>query len=289
MRALVFLVIAASTAAACNAVLGIDEGHLIADDAGAFTGGEDARRTDADTSDGGVEDDAAQGKDASDASVADQAAPGVVVSIPTLRNPSAVGHPVYGARVTVTGLVVGLDDVGANRGFYLRDTSQTVWAGVYAYTGGNAVTVAVGDVVTATGNYSNYQGADQLQVTGKGNSYAKTGSGGVPAPLNVTLAELSDCSATGRAAQLQSMLVKMTNVVTIVATVNTEFTVKAQGDASADTLIVSSFVANEAGLSPFPSGLNQKYASIVGYAHKSGNPVEKCKLAPRNAADLVLQ
>ena len=72
MRALVFLVIAASTAAACNAVLGIDEGHLIADDAGSFTGGEDARRTDADTSEGGVEDDAAQGKDASDASVADQ-------------------------------------------------------------------------------------------------------------------------------------------------------------------------------------------------------------------------
>ena len=64
------------------------------------------------------------------------------ISIPTLRDPSAPGHPAFGATVTVSGVVTGMKTTGNTHGFFLQDTKAKSWAGIYIYVNTSTVPVA---------------------------------------------------------------------------------------------------------------------------------------------------
>jgi hypothetical protein len=206
------------------------------------------------------------------------------ISIPTLRNPAAMGHPVSGSEVTVTGAVVtAVKTAGTNHAFFIQDPTATSWAGVYVFVGNVPVTVRPSDVVTVTGTYTTFRGLDQID-TRAGGSVMVTGTGVVPAPLVVTPGAI----ATGgpRALELQSMLVRVENVTALTATSGTDFSVVAGTsctDPGTGTLPITSFVANDTMASPFPAAMCQHYSSITGTVYS----FDTSKLAPRNNADLV--
>lgn len=194
-------------------------------------------------------------------------------AIPTLRNPMAPGHPALGTRVMVSGAVVtGVKTSGTNHAFFIQDPAASSWGGVYVFIGSAMVPVSVGDVVTVTGTYTNFNGLDQIDA--RMGSVMRTGTASVPAPLVVSPADI----ATGgsRAMELQSMLVRVERVTAISATMGTDFRVTGN-------LIVTSYIANDTGPSPFPAMVGQTFSSITGHVYA----FRDSKLAPRHAMDVV--
>ena len=75
----------------------------------------------------------------------------------------APGHPSFGARVTIAGVVVtGLKTAGVTHGFFVQDPNATAWGGIFVWVASSTVTVAKGDVVTVTGLYRTYRGDEQI-------------------------------------------------------------------------------------------------------------------------------
>ncbi len=204
--------------------------------------------------------------------------PPAPVSIPTLRDPAATGHPALGATVTVAGGVV--TSGRASNGFTIQDPTATSFAGVYVYVGTGAIAAALGDVVTVTGVYGLFRGMEQINTT-MGGGVLRTGAGTVPAPIVVMPAEI----ATGgsRAISLQSMLVSVGPVNAATATSGTDFRL------SEGNLIVTSFIANNTMASPFPAMVSDRFSRIVGVVYSFGpsaGPFDS-KLAPRDAMDVT--
>lgn len=193
-----------------------------------------------------------------------------------------------GTVVTVQGLVVtNVKSVGNSKLLFAQDPSLSSWAGIAIFTGAAVPTVAPGAIISATGTYTAYKGLEEIDVSS--GMYMQTGMAAVPAPVDVSIA---DINATGaRALELQSMLLRIKDVTATTATApppNVEFTVTPTGAAGA-TLQVSSFYANDVGPSPFPATMGQMFLSITGNgvmsAAGSSNPIGK--LAPGRAADVV--
>jgi hypothetical protein len=215
--------------------------------------------------------------------------PAMRYTIPTIRNPMAAGHPALMSNVAVEGAVVtGVKTSGTNHAFFIQDPTATAWAGIYVFVGANPVTVMPGDVVTVSGQYSNFRGLDQIDA--RMGSVMRTGSGTVPMPLVVSP---SDVAPGGpRAAELQSMLVRVERVTAVSPTVGTDFRIVAgtgcpdagAGDGGVPgAALVTSFIANDTGASPFPATMCQTYSSITGHVYVFTDP----KIAPRSAMDLV--
>ncbi len=206
------------------------------------------------------------------------------LTIPTLRDPQAAGHPAVGTRVRVEGVVVtGVKNVGVARGFFVQDPSASTWAGIYVFTGATDVSVSVGAIVTVTGKLVLYRGLDQLDATG--GTYVATGTATVPPPVDVTPNEIREGSPTS--AQYQSMLLRVKGVKAKTGTTGVDFTVVSS--AGNDDLVVTSFMAADFGASPFPATPNQTFSSIVGRGYRYGpnDQTSVAKLAPMNAGEVV--
>jgi cytosine/adenosine deaminase-related metal-dependent hydrolase len=89
----------------------------------------------------------------------DEANPGstaCTLSIATVRNPAAPGHPEVGSSVTVTGYVTAVrTDSGSARGFVLQASTEP-WSGILVFTGSTSPGVAVGNEVKVSGVYDEY-------------------------------------------------------------------------------------------------------------------------------------
>jgi cytosine/adenosine deaminase-related metal-dependent hydrolase len=84
------------------------------------------------------------------------ACPVSVVSIATVRNPAAPGHPAMGATVAVTGYVTAVrPDMGSSRGFVIQDGTDP-WSGIFIFTGSNSPGVVRGNQVQVTGTYEEF-------------------------------------------------------------------------------------------------------------------------------------
>ena len=213
-----------------------------------------------------------------------QDAAGTVVSIPTLRNPAAAGHPSAGTWVTVEGAIVtGVKSAGATHGFFIQDASAKEWAATFVVVAAVPVAVAPGAVVTVTGKLSPYRGFDEIDASG--GTTTLTGSANVPAPLDVTPNDIRAGSAT--ADQYQSMLLRIKAVKAKTATNAVDFTVTSA--AGNDDLYVTRYMANDVGASPFPATCGQTYTPITshGYHFRPSDAVSAAKLAPTSAAQLV--
>lgn len=212
---------------------------------------------------------------------------GAPLPVTSLRDPSSPDRPAMGTRVTVAGLVVtNVKAVGNSKTFFAQDPSATSWAGIMIFTGPSTPTVAPGDVVTATGTFTAYKGLEEIDVSS--GAYTRTGNASIPAPIDVAV---TDINANGaRALELQSMLLRVRNVVATTATTNVEFSV-ADPAAPTVTLQVSSFYANDVGPSPFPATQGEAFVSITGNGVMSaaGSTTPIGKLGPGQASDVVPQ
>jgi len=205
----------------------------------------------------------------------------MVLSIPTIRDPAAVNHPASGALVQTSGIVTAVKSAGPTHTMFLQAMNVTKYAGVYIYVGSASVTnLAPGAIVEAIGVVSNYRGIDQIDTTV--GSFRVTGvAAAVPAPIDVAPADIATGGA--RATELQSMLVHLnTTVIATSPTVGTDFQV------NPGELIITSFVANGTGASPFPATVGQTFSSITGPLYTFGSVgTPDFKLAPRGVFDLV--
>jgi hypothetical protein len=212
---------------------------------------------------------------------------GAPTPVTSLRNPSSPDRPPMGTVVTVANLVVtNVKAVGNSKLFFAQDATATSWAGVMVFVGTSTTTVAPGAVITATGTFTAYKGLEEIDVSA--GTYTQTGTAQVPPPIEVAV---TDINANGaRALELQSMLVRVRNVVATAATVNEEFSVADPADTS-QTLIVSSFWAADIGPSPFPATQGEAFASITGNCAMSaaGTTTPVGKLGPGRAEDVVPQ
>ncbi|MBX3227025.1 MAG: hypothetical protein KIT84_41260 [Labilithrix sp.] len=206
------------------------------------------------------------------------------LDIHVLRNPTAAGHPAYGAKVRVKGLVVsGVKVAGPTHGFFAQHEENVAWGGVYVYLGAAAVSVVRGDIVTVTGEYATYRSQDQIHATPEG--VQRTASTPNVKSFNVTLADIADSGS--RALELQSVLLSVKDVEVVRATQGVDFRVRPIGGASTE-LAVTSFVANDVGPSPFQPNVGDQYGSIQGVGYRSGvtEVTATNKLAPFGPGDL---
>lgn len=200
------------------------------------------------------------------------------LTIMQLRNPSDSAHPPLGAEVVVRDAVVtDLKTTGSSHGFFAQDPAAAAWAGVYVFVGSAAPPVVVGDVVRVSGVYSTYLGLDEIDA--RSGSIEKTGIHDMPDPIDVALWDIAPNG--NRPLALQSMVVRVTDVVATTDTVGRDFTLGSY--TSSATITVTSYMANDVGASPFPAYTGERFATIVGHAYVDGVP----ELAPMSAYDLV--
>ncbi|NUP11477.1 MAG: amidohydrolase family protein [Polyangiaceae bacterium] len=78
------------------------------------------------------------------------------LTIATVRNPAAPGHPAEGTSVSVSGWVTAVrPDSGGSRGFTIQDSTDP-FSAIFVFTGNQSPGVAFGDQVTVTGVYDEY-------------------------------------------------------------------------------------------------------------------------------------
>jgi large repetitive protein len=217
--------------------------------------------------------------------------PTVTLTIPEIRDPASSKRPTTGTtgapwkieKVVVT----AVKTVGTSKGFFLQDLTATQWGGIYVHIGSAAPTVAVGDEVTASGFFKVFNGLEEIDAT-KGGTYSKTGTATVPTPFVVVPSDIN--IAGPKARSLQSMLVKVENVETVLASDKEVFRV-ATGAMDPSQLIVTSYVASDLTMPPaISSALGDKFTSITGivYAFTAGDiALVDSRLAPRSTADVV--
>lgn len=217
--------------------------------------------------------------------------PTTTLTIMDIRDPSSAKRPTTGTTGAPWKLekvvVVAVKTAGANHGFFLQDKAATEWAGIYVHIGPAVPTVVVGDEVTATGFFKIFNGLEEIDAT-KGGGYSKSGTAAVPTPIVVAP---SDVNIAGpKARSLQSMLVQVKDVETVLASDKEVFRV-ATTSMDPSQLIITSYVASDLMMPPaITSALADKYTSITGvvYAFTAGDiALVDSRLAPRSTADLI--
>jgi hypothetical protein len=195
-----------------------------------------------------------------------------------LRDPSSPSHPVLGTSVVVRDAVVtDVKATGNSHGFFVQDPKGTSYAGVYVFVGADEPTVAIGDVVRVMGTYSSWLGLEEIDV--RAGLVDVTGGRVRPAPIDVSLNEIEPNAA--RTVELQSMLVRVHGVIAASGTSNGDFTI---GESTSGArMVVTSYMANDVGPSPFPAMASETFASITGHEYCDG----VAQLAPMTADDVV--
>ncbi len=200
------------------------------------------------------------------------------LSVVQLRDPSSPSHPVLGTSVVVRDAVVtDIKTTGSSHGFFVQDPVGSSYAGVYVFVGSAQPSVSIGDVVRVLGTYSSWLGLDEVDA--RAGLVDVTGGRGRPAPVDVTLSEIEPNAP--RAIELQSMLVRVHGVIAATGTSNGDFTI---GESTSGArMVVTSYMANDVGPSPFPVMASETFASITGHEYCDG----VAQLAPMSASDIV--
>jgi hypothetical protein len=200
------------------------------------------------------------------------------LTVMQLRDPSSPSHAALGASVVVRD--AGVTDVktsGNSHGFFVQDPTGTSYAGIYVFVGAQEPGVAIGDVVRVLGNYSTWNGLEEIDA--RAGLVDVTGGRERPAPVDVSLNEIEPNAP--RTVSLQSMLVRVHTVISATATSNGDFTI---GESTSGArMVVTSYMANDTGPSPFPVLASETFASITGHEYCDGVP----QLAPMTANDVV--
>jgi predicted extracellular nuclease len=111
------------------------------------------------------------------------------VSIEQARTSFAVGDDVMFQSVVVTGV---RKEVGASNGFYLSDETQGPWHCIFAHTGSDVSTLAVGDRIDITGTLGEYNGLNQIA---SGATISNITPGSPLVELDATVADLIGSNA----------------------------------------------------------------------------------------------
>ena len=210
--------------------------------------------------------------------------PGVCPSsIVAIRNPMDPNHPAPGASVSITGAYVTAvrPQAGTTRGFYVQNDTAEPWNGIFVFTGAVAPTVLVGNRVTVTGIYEEFNGLSEIT-----NPKVTVDDPGVVLPFEPVLLDPATL-ATGKAnaEPFESMLVR-TGPVTIT-------TVNADAPMDFDEFIVTGALRVDDQITDNVKdmGLNNKcpvgttFEDLIGVVAFS---FFNSKLLPRSAADVVL-
>ncbi len=84
------------------------------------------------------------------------------LTIATVRNPAAPGHPMEGTAVTVTGYVTAVKpDTGSSRGFTIQDGTDP-YSAIFVFTASTSPGVARGNQVTVSGTYDEFFGYSEI-------------------------------------------------------------------------------------------------------------------------------
>ena len=135
---------------------------------------------------------------------------GCTLELSDIRDTSSALHPGSGAEVRIEGVVV--TGVRSGSGLYVQDPDASTYGGIFIYDAGtySSGTVSAGDVITASGVYSEYYGLSQIgdpeiTVTATGASVdpivieapCDVGTGGtLSEPLEAMVVTVSDVSVT---------------------------------------------------------------------------------------------
>ena len=122
---------------------------------------------------------------------------GCPLSVDVIQDETHPDHPQEGERIELIGLVVTGRRTGSNGGFFAQDPNLEEYAGIYIYDRSSA-DVDVGDVVSVSGTYLEYNGLAELEnpevtVTGtqdlapKGVSACEVASGGAMAEAHESM------------------------------------------------------------------------------------------------------
>ena len=183
--------------------------------------------------------------------------------------------PENGNTVTVSGVVnaIKYNDPTYKR-FYLQDADST-WSGINVFT--PPAPVVVGDSVTLTGPITEYYSVTEVNVP---TSITIHGTGTVHAPIVVTSDDIppDTCDVDGES--YESMLVRLENVLCVVATAGSEAWVKSDG--ATDSCVISSYIFGPPPTPNFIAGQRYNITGIVSYF------TYRFVLYPRNAADVEL-
>jgi cytosine/adenosine deaminase-related metal-dependent hydrolase len=135
----------------------------------------------------------------------------VVTTIKAVRDPSDPAHPASGATVTIKGAyVIGVrPDTGKSRGFWIEDPAHQPFGGLYVFTSSLPAGVVVGNRVTVTGTYTEYNGVSEL-----GNPTVVIEDAGTQLPFDpIVIADPSEIATGGAKAEgYESMLVEVDDV-----------------------------------------------------------------------------
>ncbi|MFO0682862.1 MAG: amidohydrolase family protein [Sandaracinus sp.] len=189
-----------------------------------------------------------------------------------------MGTVASGQMAAVHGVVTAVGSTG----FFLQtetsDPAYTVpdYSGVFVFTGG-APTIARGDAVTVSGTVSTYM--NEVQI-GSSPTVMRTGAGSIPAPVDVTAAEIGTGGTRARA--LEGVLATVLNV-----SVTNTMPALGMGDrAPSNEFEVAGALRVDDQLyllTPLPA-MGESFGSITGIvAQRYGNS----RLLPRDAADVV--
>jgi hypothetical protein len=124
------------------------------------------------------------------------------ITIADLRSPAS-RLPLNSAVLLTNVRVTALRAQGA-KGFYLEDGTHAPYSGIFVYTGSTPPSVAVDELVSVQGYFTNYQGTDELT---QADVLSRQPAGTTYAPLEVSLGELADGSPS--AAAFASLFVRI--------------------------------------------------------------------------------
>ncbi|MFO0590118.1 MAG: amidohydrolase family protein [Polyangiaceae bacterium] len=212
------------------------------------------------------------------------ACPAVPLPIKTIRDPNDPKHPASGDVVTIQDAYVTAirPAAGNSRGFYVQDTTLQPLSGIFIFTGSTTPTVQVGNKVTITGAYSEFNGLSELGTP----TVTVTDPGTMLPFAPIDIADPATIATGGAMAEgYESMLVKIGMVsVTVLNSDDPsdfdEFSVT--GNLRIDDLIFDN--TKDMGLNN-TCAVGKAFTSIVGiHAFSFAN----YKLEPRNAADFTL-
>jgi hypothetical protein len=85
-------------------------------------------------------------------------------TIPAIRNPMDPNHPAVGAAVAIPPAYVTAirPNAGNSRGFYVQNDTTDPWNGIFIFTGGSLPPVKVGNQVTVSGIYQEFNGLGEI-------------------------------------------------------------------------------------------------------------------------------
>ncbi len=208
------------------------------------------------------------------------ACPGEETTIMAIQDPTHAMHPNEGERVRVTCIVTAL---GTNM-VWCQDAAGGPYSGIAIYLGGATKTyagggdLALGDVMTVDGDYTEYFDLTQLENP----VFTFVQSGAVPAPVTLTAAQL----ASGTTAEsYEGVLVRVTDVS--VSDVNPD------APSDFDEFMVSGLRIDDACIDGGGTGglldnsytLGQSFSAITGVHHYS---FDNYKLLPRMLSDIQM-